>query len=154
METDKITSGLAGLAGEYLVAAELCRRGWLAAITLRNSKGVDILVTNSTAERTATIQVKATQRIRKTWVLKSSAEELRSPNFFYVFVNLGQSGEMPDFHVVPSGVVADRVRKEHAEWLRTPGSKGQQRKDSNLRKFSDLQCQFRSWKPLERLLNK
>ncbi|PIW68446.1 MAG: aspartate ammonia-lyase, partial [Candidatus Omnitrophica bacterium CG12_big_fil_rev_8_21_14_0_65_42_8] len=33
---------LSGVAGEYLVAGELSRRGYIASITLRNSKGVDI----------------------------------------------------------------------------------------------------------------
>ena len=38
----ELSSGLAGVAGEYFVAAELSRHGFIAFVTLRN-KGIDIL---------------------------------------------------------------------------------------------------------------
>ena len=56
------TSLLAGVAGEYFVAAELSRRGYIASITLRNTRGIDIVVTNKDATKTVTIQCKTTQR--------------------------------------------------------------------------------------------
>ena len=34
----KIPNSLIGAAGEYLIAAELSRRGWLAAVTIKNVK--------------------------------------------------------------------------------------------------------------------
>lgn len=40
----KPNSQLTGVAGEYFVAAELSRRGFIASITMRNSPGIDILV--------------------------------------------------------------------------------------------------------------
>ena len=52
------TSLLAGVAGEYFVAAELSRRGFIASITLRNTRGIDIVVTNKDATKTVTIQCK------------------------------------------------------------------------------------------------
>ena len=42
----KISSTLIGVSGEYFVAAELSRRGYVASITLRNIKGIDIVVSN------------------------------------------------------------------------------------------------------------
>ena len=50
------TSLLAGVAGEYFVAAELSRRGFIASITLRNTRGIDIVVTNKYATKNVTIQ--------------------------------------------------------------------------------------------------
>jgi hypothetical protein len=44
--TDRIPPVLTGVAGEYFVAAELSRRGYIASISLRNTRGIDILVTN------------------------------------------------------------------------------------------------------------
>ncbi len=38
---NKLASTLVGVAGEYLVAGELSLRGYIASITLRNSKGID-----------------------------------------------------------------------------------------------------------------
>jgi hypothetical protein len=58
---NKIPSILAGVAGEYLVAGELSRRGWIASITLRNTRGVDILASNSELTRSVGIQVKTSQ---------------------------------------------------------------------------------------------
>jgi len=46
---------LAGVAGEYFVAAELSRRGYIASISLRNTRGIDILATNQAATRSITI---------------------------------------------------------------------------------------------------
>lgn len=55
------TSLLAGVAGEYFVAAELSRRGLIASITLRNTRGIDMVVTNASATRTVTIQCKTSR---------------------------------------------------------------------------------------------
>jgi hypothetical protein len=57
----KIPSILVGVAGEYFVAAELSRRGYIASISLRNTRGIDILATNEDATRSITIQCKASQ---------------------------------------------------------------------------------------------
>jgi hypothetical protein len=137
MERLKISPGLAGVAGEYSVAAELCRRGYLASITLRNAKGVDILATNATASKTAAIQVKTNQGRKKCWLLNQKAEGFYAANFFYIFVNLETESRHPDFYIVPSKIVADYVKESHSTWLKTPGAKGQARRDSNMRLFCD-----------------
>jgi Holliday junction resolvase-like predicted endonuclease len=61
----KLSKQLSGIAGEYYVAAELSRRGYLAAITLRNSEGIDILVSNIDGNKLFSIQVKTTQNKKK-----------------------------------------------------------------------------------------
>jgi hypothetical protein len=43
MSQRTLSTILAGVAGEYLVAGELSRLGWIASLTLRNTRGVDIL---------------------------------------------------------------------------------------------------------------
>ena len=54
----KPSSQLAGIAGEYFVAAELSRRGFIASITMRNSPGIDILATDIRAKKAVTIRCK------------------------------------------------------------------------------------------------
>src|SRR4051812_8676205 len=98
----RIPSMLAGVAGEFFVAAELSRRGYIASISLRNTRGIDILVTNATASRTVTIQCKTNQRGKQAWVLNEKCEGYHSPTHFYVFVALGGLDRRPAFHVVPS----------------------------------------------------
>jgi hypothetical protein len=133
----KISGGLAGVSGEYFVAAELSRRGFIATITLKNTKGIDILVSNHSATRTLGIQVKTNQGSRKAWVLTAKAEINEADNFFYVFVNLLGNNQLPEFYVVPGKIVATTIRKGHQQWLATPGKNGRMHNDNNMRMFGD-----------------
>ena len=57
----KPSSQLTGVAGEYFVAAELSRRGFIASITMRNSPGIDTLATDIRAKKAVTIQCKTSR---------------------------------------------------------------------------------------------
>jgi len=142
MSSSKISAGLSGVAGEYFVAGELSHLGYIASITLRNTKGIDILVSNSNATRQVAIQVKTNQGTKPEWVLNKKAEDFYSDNLYYVFVTLKNTKERPDFYVVPSKVVADYVRRDHRQWLETPGKNGQAHKDNPVRKFRDIGKQY------------
>ena len=132
----KIESGLSGVAGEYFVAGELSRRGYLAALTLKNTRGVDILVSNSSASKACTIQVKTNQGHSEHWVLTNKADDFHSPGHFYVLVNLGTHTGQPEYFIYPSETVANYTKTSHQTWLKTPGKEGQARKDNTLRKFT------------------
>jgi hypothetical protein len=142
-QQSQLSTELSGVAGEYFVAAELSRRGFIASITLRNARGVDILVAGRHASRSAGIQVKTNQGSEKGWVLNKKAESLEEEALFYVFVNLNGPDGSPSFHVVPSLVVAEYCRRTHGEWLNAPGRGGRQRKDSSVRKFWDRDDQWK-----------
>ena len=58
-----------------------------------------------------------------------------------MFVNLNHD-QSPDFHVVPSKVVATWVKKGHARWLATPGRGGRRHKDNPMRTFQDGEGQY------------
>lgn len=133
----KVPSILVGVAGEYFVAGELSRRGYIASITLRNSKGVDILASNQEATKQVGIQVKTNHHDKPEWMLNEKAESYHAENLFYVFVNLKGDRFRPDCYVVPSKVVAEYVASKHKEWLAARGRKGQLHKDSAIRKFRD-----------------
>jgi hypothetical protein len=133
----KLNAVLAGVSGEYLVAAELSMRGYIASITLRNTKGVDILCSNSDASKIVSIQVKTNSSSARNWMLNKKAEDYFADNLFYVFVNLNNNQKHPDFFVVPSKVVAKYVTDGHANWLKIPGKKGQKHNDNQIRKFND-----------------
>jgi len=133
----KIPAIIAGVAGEYFVAAELSRLGYIASISLRNTRGIDILATNQDGSLSITIQCKTSQKRRKSWILNEKSEDFASDSHFYVFVSLGKSGERPRYHIVPSRVVATRVKAGHREWLNKPGKSRQKHVDSPVRLFSD-----------------
>lgn len=132
-----LSKGIIGIAGEYFVAAELSRRGYMASITLRNNDSIDIHASNLTASKIFSIQVKTSQHTKKSWPLGAKAEKLYSENLYYVFVNLKGIYERPDYYIVPSKDVARQVRQAHQKWLDSPGKRGQKRKDSSIRTFSD-----------------
>ena len=142
----RLTTVLSGVAGEYFVAAELSRRGYVASITLRNTRGIDILASNEDATRSVGIQVKTRQNDGCEWVLNKKAEDLpvgdAPENLFYVFVALNQFAP-PSYYVVPRAVVANFVRTSHAAWLATPGLRGQAHVDNAMRKFIDATGKYR-----------
>src|SRR5262249_29792199 len=140
---ERIAPLLAGVSGEYFVAAELSRRGYIASITLRNSRGVDILASNASASRSVAIQVKTNQGSKPVWIVASRAETFFSENHFYVFVNLNGATGRPDYFIVPSKVVADYTRQRHTQWLATPGKNGREHQDSAVRKFGDPEGAYR-----------
>ena len=131
----KISNALSGIAGEYLVAAELSRRGYIASVTLRNTQGIDILASDVQATKSVGIQVKTNQKGHKRWLMNQKAERLHGANLFYVFVALRE--DRSSFHVVHSKDVAKHINKSHRTWLKTPGKRGQAHHDSNLRLFED-----------------
>ena len=140
--TEKIPGVLTGVSGEYFVAAELSRRGYIASITLRNTKGIDILASNQDTSKSVGIQVKTNHGKRKAWILNQKAENYFEENLFYIFVNLKGTNERPDFYIVPSKVVAEYIEKSHREWLNTPGKKGKPHKDNPMRMFKDEEDQY------------
>jgi len=109
--------------------------GYLTTLTQRNARGVDILVSNADATKSATIQVKTNQGYQDYWLLTKKAESFHAPRLFYVMVNLGTPTGLPEYHIVPSKTVATYITQSHAMWLKTPGKKGQAHKDNNMRKF-------------------
>jgi len=119
-----------GLTGEYYVLAQLEHRGFLSALTLSNTKGVDILVTNPDVNRLYKVEVKTTNKVpgRESlfgdkpvyvWAMSQKHESIKQKNLYYVFVYLSDASERPRFFVVNSLKVAKYVKWQHQYWLST-----------------------------------
>ncbi|HPS21668.1 MAG TPA: aspartate ammonia-lyase [Candidatus Paceibacterota bacterium] len=135
------TYNITGASGEYFVAAELSRRGWIATITLKNTPNIDILATTINGNRTLNIQVK-TRSIsnRQGWILNKGIENLVSKDNFYIaFVDLVGKEEKPDYYLIPKNIFAKWIAKRHQEWLSTPGRGGHVRVDNPIRAFDKSQ---------------
>jgi len=128
---------LVGVAGEYLVAGELSLRGYIASITLRNSRGIDIIASNPDGTKSISIQVKTNSSGNSRWLLNKKCEDFYSKSHVYVFVALKDLGERPDFYIVPSKVVAEYAKHRHMNWLSRKKRDGTERKDSSMRAFLD-----------------
>lgn len=141
-QRSRLSTTLSGIAGEYFVAAELSRRGYVASLTLRNTRGIDILVSNAEATKSVGIQVKTKQGRGADWMMNKKVEADVAENLFFVFIVLNDL-EAPEYYVVPKDVVARFVRDSHAAWLKTPGRRGQVHVDTPMRKFKDPSGSFR-----------
>lgn len=139
----KLASSLAGVSGEYSVAAELSRRGYICSMTIKNTKGIDILVYKEESNKSIGIQVKTTQIEKPEWALSAKDESVVDESIVYVFVMLKSLVELPEYYIVPSNVVANYIYTTHREWLSQKGKKGQVRKDSEVRKFKDMEKKYK-----------
>ena len=125
-----------GNAGEYFVAAELERHGFTVAVPMSNVKDFDILAIERTTHKQFAIQVKTTSYKQRKWTLTEKNEHLKGENIVYFFVSLNGL-DNPEYHIVPSEVVAKKLHEDHQEWLKKPGIHGQPHNDTNLRNFYD-----------------
>lgn len=123
-----------GNAGEFFVAAELERRGLTASVLMRNTKDFDILAINRETNNQYAIQVKTTTK--RDWILSKKSEEKVEDNVIYIFVKINGL-ETPEYHIVPSWIVSETLKKSHQEWLLKPGKDGQLHNDNSIRIFSD-----------------
>jgi len=136
---------LTGVSGEYFVAAELSRMGYVATLTLRNTRGIDILVSNQDATISVGIQVKTNRGRNKSWLLTEKAEADSAENLCYVFVNLNGNAS-PEYHIVPRTIVAEYVKSTHQAWLKAPGRGGKPHRDNAMRNFHDGENKYlNSW---------
>ena len=137
-----------GNSGEYFVAGELERRGFTVAIPMSNVKDFDILAINRTTYKQYAIQVKTTRLKARKWTLDKKNEDLIGKNIIYIFVSLNEL-DNPEYHIVPSKIVANTIKKSHQEWLDTPGKKGQPHNDNTRREFLDDDNKYlNNWKSL------
>lgn len=128
-----------GNSGEYFVAGELERRGLTAAVPMSNTKDFDILAINRNNNNQYAVQVKTTTK--NGWILSKKNETLIDNNIIYVLVKLKDLNP-PEYHIVPSKIVAQRLRESHQAWLNTPGKNGQSHNDSDIRQFRDDNNEF------------
>jgi len=163
-EKDGPNSTILGAAGEHFVMCQLLRRNMIAALAPTGVPNADIVVTDKLGDRLCAVQVKVRRDIGSDggWHMGQKHEALTSPNLFYCFVDFGKSlKDQPKTWVVPSTAVAKSLQDIHQNWLGTPGAKGQQRNDSNFRRFMPayepladykkgwLDRYFENWESLE-----
>ncbi|MFQ6773131.1 MAG: hypothetical protein ACLRFG_01480 [Clostridia bacterium] len=135
-----------GISGEFYVAAELTKRGYVASLTSKNTKAIDILASNSLGSKVVSIQVKTSRHGTSFTLGKKDEEFEENENLFYIFVNLNIYNKnnkifygQVEYYVVPMKKVKDYIFNSHRQWLNTLGRKGQRHNDSSIRKY-DIQA--------------
>ena len=82
----KPTKTLIGAAGVHFVVSELSLRGLVALPTIRNTAGIDILVSEPDGSGQANLQVKTRSSKADYWPTSRPERCLKGPRSFYVFV--------------------------------------------------------------------
>jgi len=138
----KLDKAQIGLIGEYYVLAQFTARGFIATLTLGNTKGIDIIVTNQEADRLFKVEVKTTTSKPSVtrlfsnkkcyqWTLSKKAEGINDEKLIYCFVLLEHAEQLPKFFLVPSKDVARYTKEQHQFWLDADPT----HKDTSMRKF-------------------
>jgi hypothetical protein len=97
------------LAGEFLVAGELSRRGYPVSITMGNAKSVDIHADVNGGKATIRVDAKA-GRTKSNWpILKNGVRR----DLYYVFVYLQaenkiQNNIFPEYYVISGGEIISK----------------------------------------------
>jgi hypothetical protein len=124
-----------GNASQFFVAGELCRRGWVAVVTLGNTPNTDILVSDPEGTRFLHIQVKTFRPTDRTVTVGRKAERDYGERFLWVLAGIPEAHTTEPFHyfIIPSSVMATQVGSAHRAWLNAPGKNGHVRQDSEVR---------------------
>ena len=142
MPKDKIK---VGIRGEFLVASKLSQLGYIVAPTLKNTPGIDLLVSDGFSAKL--VQVKTTENAKADWIC--SKPKKSNDDLVYIFVALnvkaGKSA-IPAYHIVPCPELIKDINKQNAIYAKKhpkfakSGKKGVQH-------FTDLKGKYNEeWK--------
>jgi len=141
-----------GIAGEHSVMIELINRGFIAAMTEKNTESVDILCADPQTMKACSIQVKTTEGKRNSnFMLGAKCEKKKEDYLFFVFVNLS---DKKSFYIVPSKDVAKIISQRHKKWLSAPSKSGKKHKDTAIRIFSPDSKYANNWELIENFLKR
>jgi hypothetical protein len=128
---------LTSLSGEFLVAGQLCMRGYVASLTLKNYPDVDIFVLNPQTQKQCSVQVKTVSvprprvRVRPpraaypmgVYFVPESVERLVNTPFVFVTID-------PDlnvnYYIAPCEDVAAMSERERRQYLEDCLAKGRE----------------------------
>jgi hypothetical protein len=135
---------LTALAGEFMVAGQICLRGYVASLTLKNYPGVDIFALNAKTDKQIAVQVKAANLAAPPsgtasayppgdYFVPETVDE--HPDRPFVFVAIRPGFEV-EYFVVPGYEVAAISEAERQQYFEHVRSKGRVVKESQPRMIS------------------
>ena len=102
-------TALIGAAGVHFVVSELSLRGLIALPTIRNTAGVDVIVTNKSGTWQANLQVKASRSRVGFWPIGKRYNEWVGTNNYYVFLRYDEKAQAFEVFLESSAKVAEAV---------------------------------------------
>ena len=124
-----------GNSSQFFVAGELCRQGHSAVVTLGNCPNTDILVSNIDGTKFVHVQVKTFVPGNRTCSVGLKAEKDFGPKFFWVIAGIPLPNQEADFEyfIIPSKVMALKIKEANQLWLDSPGKHGQKHNEVGFR---------------------
>ena len=104
-------TSLIGAAGVHYVVSELSLRGLIALPTIRNTAGVDVIVTDKTGTWHANLQVKASRSRVGFWPVGKKYSQWIGPNNYYIFLRFDPKAKSFEVFLESAEAVADAVAK-------------------------------------------
>ncbi|MCJ7693467.1 MAG: hypothetical protein MUO22_08645 [Sedimentisphaerales bacterium] len=98
-------SQLSGMAGEFLVAGKLFKRGLQVSITMGNAKSIDLFVHNPKTDHTFNVQVK-TLKSKNYFPIRK--ENIKA-NDIYVFVILNRDEQDESFFILKGQTILNNI---------------------------------------------
>jgi len=112
-----------GNAGEYLVVGELLKRGVIAAPAPRNNPGFDVLATNGIKSLNIRVKTKTEASDSWVWICKKDGaifKNLNDRSDFTVMVDLKDEQTSPEYYIIPTVKLDQRLRDIFEYWLKSP----------------------------------
>jgi hypothetical protein len=117
-----------GNASQFYAAAELCRRGLVAVVTLGNCPNTDILCSNKEGTKFVHIQVKTFRPSDKDCMVGKKAESSYGDNFFWILCGIPEPDHKDQtfkYYIISAKEMSQNVKETTTIWVETPGKKGQ-----------------------------
>jgi hypothetical protein len=136
----RIKSGegtLIGNAGEFYVAAELLKRGVIAAMAPRNAPAFDIIAAKEKKTVRIRVKTKSEEYENWQWVVKKDGTIFRylsESNDFTILVNLTKETKDLAFFVVPTPMINNWLISDFNKWVETPGKNGRPHDKTNTKR--------------------
>jgi len=108
---NKIDNSFCGAAGVHHIASELSRRGLIALPTVKNTPGIDILVSTLDGKHHAALQVKTSLTKVSFWPVGYNYESLNGKNNFYVFLRFIEKNNQYEIFLDSSDNVATSINE-------------------------------------------
>lgn len=107
--SSRVSTALIGIAGVHYAVSELSRRGFIALPTIRNTAGIDVLVTEPNGSGPVVLQVKTSSKETKWWPVSTTNSCLGGSNAYYIFVRYNQKNERFEAFMVKANDVQRQV---------------------------------------------
>ena len=144
----KPTKTLIGAAGVHFVVSELSLRGLVALPTIRNTAGIDILVSEPDGSVHASLQVKTASMKRDYWPTSGPERCLKGGRSFYVFVRYLPDEKRFEAFLESGSNVAKQVQENLLDY-RKQGLKDftYWQLPSAAKEIEKLQKKWKDWRP-------